>query len=369
MTSGHRETIPVNIISGPLGVGKTTAINHLLSHRPERETWAVLVNEYGLVGLDGALIADSTKPGGVAVKEVAGGCICCSAGFIFEMSLVLLLQKRPDRLLIEPTGLANVSGILDTLGQPGIRESVEIRSVICLLDPATYRRDARQVEVQDQIEAADIVLASRADLADDDQLDGFLTWARGLFPHKRFVGRAVHGQLPIELLDLVREHDTSAVRGEHTHGEYHSHDGEHQHEHASLAPTEQAPPEELVCSATRPLLARHHHAKLASSLGWVCWEGWIFDARTTHLWLRELAASEAVRRVKAVLRTNEGWWAFNLVDGSEEMWPTGHRRDSRIELVVQGELSAHPETIEQRLRACLVFADGGPARTRAPVTD
>ncbi len=367
MTSSNREKIPVNIISGPLGVGKTTAINHLLSLRPEGETWAVLVNEYGLVGLDGALIAESTKPGGVTVKEVAGGCICCSAGFIFEMSLVLLLQKRPDRLFIEPTGLANVSGILDALGRTGIRESVEIRSVICLLDPATYRRDARQVEVQDQIEASDIVLASRADLADNDQLAAFLIWARGLFPAKRFVGRAVHGQLPIELLDLVQAHDTSAVHGEHGHGAYHSHDGEYHHEYRSQEQTERGPPGPLVCSATRPLLARHHHAELASSLGWVCWEGLIFDPRTTHLWLRELATSKSVRRVKAVLRTNEGWWAFNLVDGSEEMWPTGHRRDSRIELVVQGE-SPNPETLEERLWACLDFAGEDAGMTGSPVT-
>lgn len=347
--------IPVNIISGPLGVGKTTAVNHLLGLRPKHQNWAVLVNEYGLVGLDGALLLDPANPGGVTVKEVAGGCICCSAGFVFEMSLVMLLQKKPDRLLIEPTGLANVSGILDVLGRPGIRESVEVRSVICLLDPATYRRDIQQVEVQDQVEASDILLASRADLAAKHQLDDFDAWARGLFPAKHFVGQVVRGQLPPKLLDLVEAHDMSAVRGEHTHSSQTSPSGKNMHKHGSKSSSPQPAGEQLVCSKTQPVLARHHHAELASSLGWVCWQGLIFDARTTHVWLRELARLQAVRRVKAVLRTNEGWWAFNLVDGSEEMWPSGYRRDSRLELVVQGEFPPDPDMLEERLWACVVF--------------
>jgi len=57
------------------------------------------------------------------IREVAGGCICCSAGIMFEVSLVMLLQRRPVRLLIEPTGLAALPGILDTLNRPGIREA------------------------------------------------------------------------------------------------------------------------------------------------------------------------------------------------------------------------------------------------------
>ena len=118
MSARPRPPIPVNIISGPLGVGKTTTINQLLAQRPSNERWAVLVNEYGLVGLDAALLEsspDNARRPSVEIREVAGGCICCSAGFMFDMSLVLLLQRRPDRLLIEPTGLAALSGILNTL--------------------------------------------------------------------------------------------------------------------------------------------------------------------------------------------------------------------------------------------------------------
>ena len=100
MAQKTRKWTPVNVITGPLGVGKTTAINHLLRRRPGNETWAVLVNEYGLVGVDGALMeSEAPKKGrpSVEIREVIGGCICCSAGYLFEMALAQLLQRRLSR--------------------------------------------------------------------------------------------------------------------------------------------------------------------------------------------------------------------------------------------------------------------------------
>ena len=156
--NGHK--IPINIVAGPLGVGKTTLINSLLDQREPGERWAVLVNEYGLVGLDAALMAsgDKGQKAELDIKEVAGGCICCSAGFIFEVSLVQILQRRPDRLIIEPTGLAALSGILDTLDRPGIRESIDLRSIVCIMDMQTYQAAYQDEIVKDQVEAADILL-------------------------------------------------------------------------------------------------------------------------------------------------------------------------------------------------------------------
>ena len=103
MTQKMPPRIPVNLIAGPLGIGKTTTINHLLQERPANEKWAVLVNEYGLIGLDAALMdsePEPAQPAGVDIREVAGGCICCSAGLMFEVSLVTLLRRRPARLLL-----------------------------------------------------------------------------------------------------------------------------------------------------------------------------------------------------------------------------------------------------------------------------
>ncbi|MEO1273692.1 MAG: GTP-binding protein, partial [Myxococcota bacterium] len=246
--------IPVNLIAGPLGVGKTTAINHLLGQRPPHERWAVLVNEYGQIGLDAALMADAAQSGNVEVREVAGGCICCTAGLMFEVSLVLLLQQHPDRLIIEPTGLATLSGILDTLARPGIQEAVDVRSVISLIDP-TMLGEELPIESQDQIEAADILLANRSDLASPAQLEAFDAWAGHIFPPKQHIGRVKHGQIPLELLDRVTQRAPSSRRGEeaaherahqryqaHSQGTAPTHPSSHAHDHSSHQDTEHAHP-------------------------------------------------------------------------------------------------------------------------------
>lgn len=346
--------IPVNLIAGPLGMGKTTTINHLLAHRPAEERWAVLVNEYGLVGLDAALMAsaaESRQPGGVEIREVAGGCICCSAGFMFEVSLVLLLRRRPDRLLIEPTGLAALSGILDTLGRPGIREAVDVRSVVCLLDPSRLDEVVLREEVQDQVEAADVLLASRPDLATADQLDAFHAWASALFPPKRFVGQVERGRVQLALLDLVAERGPAAPRGGYRHGTDH----DHPHNHAAHDddPVAKGATEEVLCDASCPIIQRSHRSPIASTVGWVFWDGLVFDAERVSCWLSELAQLPGARRIKAVLRTSEGWRSFNFADGIEEVRSSGHRRDSRLEVVIDGEPLQDTEVLEQALRACL----------------
>lgn len=348
MSETSRKRIPVNLIAGPLGVGKTTTINHLLEQRPEHERWAVLVNEYGLVGLDAALMESATERGrsaGVEIREVAGGCICCSAGLMFEVSLVLLLQRRPDRLLIEPTGLAAVSGILDTLDRPGIREAVDVRSIVCLLDPCRLKEALVREEVQDQVEAADVLLASRSDLAKAEQLEAFHAWAGSLFPAKRLVGQVEQGRVDPSLLDLAADRRSEAPRVGYRHGTDHDH---HAHDAAGHEVTEDVP-----CDDSRPIVRFSHRSPVASTLGWVCWDGIVFDAERISCRLGELARLPGARRVKAVLRTQEGWWGFNFVDGLEEVRPSGYRRDSRLEVVFEGEQFPDADVLEQKLRACI----------------
>ena len=92
--------IPVNIITGVLGVGKTTAIRHLISQRPPHEKWAIVVNEFGALGIDGAVLdtaggLDSASgggdDGGVVVREVAGGCLCCAVAAPFTVAVTQVL--------------------------------------------------------------------------------------------------------------------------------------------------------------------------------------------------------------------------------------------------------------------------------------
>ena len=343
MTSKHRKRIPVNIIGGSLGVGKTTTINHLLTQRPSHEKWAILVNEYGLVGLDAALLhqkSNATEQNGVEIKEVAGGCICCSAGFMFKVSLVMLLQCRPDRLLIEPTGLAALSGILDTLDQPGIRDSVDIQSIICLMDPTRLTESLEREEMQDQIEAADIVLANRSDVASKEQLKSFEEWATNLFPKKKLVHHIENGEIPIDYLHMVSQREKDLIRGNHTHDTDHDHHKQH---------IEQ----DINCDESQPIVRRVHLSPKISTVGWICWNEIIFDAERISNWLRNLSQLSNIYRTKAVVRTTKGWWGVNFIHDTKEIHPNGYRRDSRIEIILEGDQIPDIDMLEVQLHNCI----------------
>ncbi|MDU1108184.1 MAG: GTP-binding protein, partial [Enterobacter sp.] len=121
-----------NLITGFLGSGKTTSILHLLANKDPAEKWAVLVNEFGEVGIDGALLSSS----GAMIKEIPGGCMCCVNGLPMQVGLnTLLRQGKPDRLLIEPTGLGHPKQILDLLTAPVYEPWIDLRATLCLLDP------------------------------------------------------------------------------------------------------------------------------------------------------------------------------------------------------------------------------------------
>ena len=107
----------VNVITGFLGVGKTTAILNLLQQKPDDELWAILVNEFGEIGVDGGLLkGQAPARDDVMVFEIPGGCMCCAAGLPMEMALSqLFFLASPDRLIIEPTGLGHPAEVLSVL--------------------------------------------------------------------------------------------------------------------------------------------------------------------------------------------------------------------------------------------------------------
>ncbi len=91
------QNIPTNVITGFLGVGKTTAILHLLKSKPKTERWAVLVNEFGEIGIDGAIFKTALgDQRGIFIKEVPGGCMCCAAGLPMQISLTMQVLRNQN---------------------------------------------------------------------------------------------------------------------------------------------------------------------------------------------------------------------------------------------------------------------------------
>ena len=181
------EKTPVTVITGFLGAGKTTLIRHLLQNSDGRRL-AVLVNEFGDVGVDGDVIracADANCPE-ANIVELTNGCICCTVAdeFIPSIERLLALDPKPDHIIIETSGLALPKPLLKAFDWPDLRSRITIDGVVAVADaeavvagtfaPDPARPgDASDVDhetplsevFEDQIACADLVLLSKADLA------------------------------------------------------------------------------------------------------------------------------------------------------------------------------------------------------------
>ena len=188
--------IPVTVITGFLGSGKTTLIRHLMQNAEGRRL-AVLVNEFGTVGVDGDILKSCAIPDCPAenIVELANGCICCTVAddFIPTIEALMALPTKPDHILIETSGLALPKPLLKAFDWPAIRSKITVDGVIALADAEAvaagrFAPDEHAVDEQrkaddsidhetplsevfeDQINCADIILMSKADLAGETGL-------------------------------------------------------------------------------------------------------------------------------------------------------------------------------------------------------
>lgn len=336
------KTIPTNIITGFLGVGKTTTINSLLAKKPVDETWSILVNEFGQIGIDQEMMPTQD---GLYVKELAGGCICCSLGGSLGKTLSALIeQTKPDRLIIEPTGIGHPERIIDTVLGPKFKDVLDLRATVCLIDP----RWLQQEEVlnneifHDQLNLADVVVINKCDLADNQQVEVAEDSINGMFPPKQHVGRALKGEIDLDLLDLVRNGQLKAefshVHSHHVHSHNEAHDHEHEHEHEIL-------PEEYP-EPGKPIRKTGNGNGLFSC-GWIfhrddCFDYWKLESVLTEL--------DGIQRIKGVIRIGNAWVFFNRVKDEHDFDKVAYRRDTRIEIISSHELDW--EQIEQQMLEC-----------------
>lgn len=307
MDMAARPPVPTTIVTGALGVGKTTAILKLIASQPADARWAVLVNEFGEVGIDGALL-----DGEVAVREIPGGCICCTAGVALQVALVRLLRDiQPSRLIIEPTGLAHPASVIDTLRRPGIRESVASRATITLIDPR-HLSDPRMVELpsfKDQVEAGDVLAATKTDLCTPADLDAFRAFVAARWPPPLRTVQLHHGELDPALLDLdPREQAASHLP--HAHGE----------------------------PIPAPAGARAHRLDQVETCGFTWPPDVVFDQNLLREAVQGMVRPggplpAGVLRFKGLFRTPGRWVLVQADSDSVRFTPSGWRRDSRVEII------------------------------------
>ncbi|ELT97092.1 hypothetical protein CAPTEDRAFT_131724 [Capitella teleta] len=315
-----QKKISTHLITGFLGSGKTTAILHLLKHKPENETWAILVNEFGEIGIDGALLQGSSQRKDVVVREVPGGCMCCVAGLPMQIGLnMLIARSKPDRLLIEPTGLGHPQEIINTLQGDYYQEILSLDASICLVDPRNLS-DSRYLEndnFRDQIHLADVLVANKTDLCSEKDKKLFERFAAQLPEPKPLTGWVKQGELLNEWLSLPHL-DRVAVNPKAHHI---AHKDTHQH-HPTEPATVSLPEDQLF-------LRRENKGQNHFSCGWLFSEqaSFSFDR------LFSLIHSQTAQRLKAVARTDQGVKGFNMQDGVVSVIEIEESPDSRLEII------------------------------------
>ena len=226
----------VDIISGFLGAGKTTFIKRLLEGRPDNEKTVLIENEFGEVGIDGGFLKDS----GIDIREMNSGCICCSLVGDFSKNLKEILDKyRPDRVIIEPSGVGKLSDVLKAVADAAEESGLENNSAVTIVDAKKVRLYAKNFGefFNNQIENAKVVVLSRTDIMDREKIDESVKEVRKINPDVKIIDTPVN-ELSSKKLFEILETDGNfekellrevQLKSSHSHEEHEHHSHEHEH--------------------------------------------------------------------------------------------------------------------------------------------
>ncbi|NUU33583.1 GTP-binding protein [Pseudomonas sp. C2B4] len=315
------QNIPTHVIAGPLGAGKTSLIKHLLAQRPAGERWAVLINEFGQIGLDAALLTRDAD--GIALGEVAGGCLCCVNGAPFQIGLGRLLRKaRPDRLFIEPSGLGHPAQLLRQLSETPWQGVLNVLPCVLVLD-AQALADGRALPQaqQEALNNAGLLLMNKSENLDEVARQRLAAqWpARPMY-------WAQHAVMPLSELPGLSAQAVSGV------------------DNFVMPKGGQVPA--IWTDPALPICLSQEQAG-GWSIGWRWHPSQMFEVACVMRWL----ASLPWQRAKLVIHSAEGWVSVNAVDNSIPDWqPSEWRQDSRIELIFSGPQDI--ESLRRGLEGC-----------------
>jgi len=356
----------VEITAGFLGAGKTTYMRRrladlaMLDQKIAGKT-VVLVNDFSSVGIDGSLLTDQ----GADVVELPNGCICCSLRDDLATQLQDTVARwAPDRVLIEPSGVADIASLIGVMQRPALAPFVRELKVTTVIDAGAFLADYATLPAHfaAQAQLASTLVINKADLVSPAQRLVVAETLRRLNPAVN-IRTARYGKVdaePMTVLALVEaKHEAEAehVHDAHCGHEHHDHEAHDAHAHdAHSAHVHDAHSAHVHDDHEAHNHHEHHHDHAGSELGFISWNAELHgacDADSLQVVLEDIAHGKYgdIKRVKGLTRSGAGWLHFDVAGGRASMTAFAAATGESARVVAIGR-SIHEEELHNALIAC-----------------